>query len=374
MDSKWVSVERKATKLSNQVKQFIERKKLENNAKIVEEKQRKCDLLRLREQRKTEIKEAKIRTSKHKPSYKGLIKTHKSLRPLEEAKEVYHCVDDFGFESNFAESIYSDIISKYDRNPFNKVLDEKNVSENKQRIDSQLSTNSSQNPDIYFSKLYNCQPRVSNGQLRQKSDDMSIEMNVGSFQDRIKNRSTEFTNIEQMAKLTNLYTYIDSKVQCEGKKIYAAVSRFMKLHKNIRTKCNPKLTISNQKSKLRFTTKINQFKSKIKKTARKRNLANVKKLKSRITVLEENKNTLLTNLKDLHNKVTYLECRLDGDKKQPFKELVTVKQEVGSVDSELKLSKIENKTNVKLEYQDNAFSWNINGIEDSIVNEYKAPN
>ena len=105
------------SKLAENIKKFKDRKQSEAKQKHVEEKEKKHNLLKLREQKKAD---QRAQNEKIKGS-----RTSSKLKVREDviAKGRNQCdSDDYGFESGSADSFYDKLMKKYEANPGNLLI------------------------------------------------------------------------------------------------------------------------------------------------------------------------------------------------------------------------------------------------------------
>jgi len=108
--------------LAQNVRKFIEKQKAERIQKTADALKKKVELLRLRKEHRNTLRAERI---------KSKCRSKKKTRPtLMKPGTIdgcvssgYHCVDDHGFESPFANNIYSKIVNNFDS------VERKNVQE-----------------------------------------------------------------------------------------------------------------------------------------------------------------------------------------------------------------------------------------------------
>ena len=106
------------SKLAENIKKFKDRKQSEAKQKHVEEKEKKHNLLKLREQKKADqrAQNEKIKGSRTSSKFN-------KVREDVISKGRNQCDnDDYGFESGSADSFYDKLMKKYEANPGKRLI------------------------------------------------------------------------------------------------------------------------------------------------------------------------------------------------------------------------------------------------------------
>merc|ERR1719167_942654 len=123
----------KAFALSSQIRQFLEKQQLDKKSKQEEEIRRKQTLMKIREDRKKAAKAEKSKSLKQTCLTKKLSIPHTKRKDTVEPRtshiEDESCIDDFGCESAFANTIFNNLIHKYE------ISESKDLSVNKKNYE-----------------------------------------------------------------------------------------------------------------------------------------------------------------------------------------------------------------------------------------------
>jgi len=297
----------KASELSCQIRQFLEKQKLDKKLKHEEERRRKQTLFKIREDRKKTAKAAKSKSLKQTCLTKKLsfanTKRKDTVEPRTSHFEDESCIDDFGCESAFANKIFNNLIHKYE------ISESKEVSAKIKNYDLPLLLDKGRN--------------ITNSK-NTFSESVSDMVTNRDAERHGKTKALLEFDLMKDEIISEIEKYVIKTMKNESYKIYKLCEAAMKKE---------------------FADKISEMQENqdIQRNA-------IEALVKRVSYLE--KNSILSNtssIKELEAK-TESSIKLDGN--------LTIKMEPKS---------IVKSEEIKFE-SDSCFSWNTQGHEENILN------
>jgi len=297
----------KASELSCQIRQFLEKQKLDKKLKQEEEIRRKQTLLKIREDRKKAAKATKSKSSKQACLTKKLTFANSKLKATVEPRtshfEDESCIDDFGCESAFADTIFNNLIHKYE------ISESKELSVKMKNYELPQPLNKGRN--------------ITNSKNTFSESVSDMDTNRDAESHGKTKALLEFDSIKDEI-ISEIEKYVIEKMKHESDKIY-------------------KLCEASMKKK--YADKISEMQ---KNQDIQRNA--IESLVKRVCYLE--KNSILSNTSTKKESEVKIESTIKLD------ENLTIKMEPKSI--------IKNEE-IKFE-RDSCFSWNTQGHEENILN------